>query len=55
MSWWQYILAVGLILLVAAMIFAGVFELIALRDQNEPKQKDLHQYYKEHPDERPKR
>ncbi len=53
MSWWQYIVAITIILAVAFMIFAGVFEWIAMRDQNEPKDKDIHQYNREHRDENP--
>ena len=54
MSWWQYIVAIAIILTVAFMVFAGVFEWIAHREQDEPKDKSLREYYDEHPDEQPK-
>jgi len=50
MTWWQIILAVLIILVGAFMVFSGIFEYIAFRDQNEVKDKDMHQYNREHRD-----
>ncbi len=55
MTFWNYVGAIAIILAVAFMIFAGVFEWIALREQNTPRDMNHHDYYREHPDERPKR
>ncbi len=54
MTFWNYVGAIAIILAVAFMIFAGVFEWIAHREQDEPKDKSLREYYDEHPDEQPK-
>lgn len=57
MTFWNYVGAIAIILAILFMIFAGVFEWIALREQNEPKGKnftDFPQYYRENPDKRPK-
>lgn len=58
MTFWQYVQFIGatvIICLFLLLVAAGVFEWIALREQNEPKPRDLAEYYREHPDERPKR
>ena len=55
MTFWNYVGAIAIILAVAFMIFAGVCEWIALREQNTPRDMNHHDYYREHPDERPKR
>ncbi len=55
MTFWQYVGAAVVICVFLFMVFAGVFEWIALRDQNEPRTKTLGDYYEEHEDERPKK
>jgi hypothetical protein len=54
MSWWQYIIAIVIILFWIIVVFIGVFEWIAHREQDEPRGKSLREYYDEHPDEQPK-
>jgi hypothetical protein len=44
MTWWQYILAAIIIGFWILMVFIGIFEWLALREQNEPKEMDLHEY-----------
>jgi cytochrome b len=54
MTFWQYVGAIAIVCAFLLMVFAGVFEWLAHRDQDEPRDKNLREYYEEHPDEQPK-
>jgi hypothetical protein len=55
MTFWEYLAAIAIIGFTALLIFCGVFEWIAHREQDEPKDMNHREYYDANPDEQPPR